>query len=151
MTLNYVYSVLLNSQKHFSNSLLVYKACSRLSLNDNLTTLLHLSNHLSCFSVSANILDGYFYKFASRPTGWTHVVLNYLGPHDGQGIRIYYNGTEVARDTTKATRSFSAGDGRIVVGRFNTDRDNNYASLQVDELIFFNQKVSAYELFSTYN
>ena len=26
---------------------------------------------------------------------WTHVLVNYIGPSDGEGIRIYYNGTQV--------------------------------------------------------
>ena len=70
------------------------------------------------------------------------MVLNYLGPGDGEGIRIYYDGSEVASDTTKTARSRSAGDGRIVVGRWYIDRDENYASVEIDELIFFNQALT---------
>ena len=34
----------------------------------------------------------------NRPIGWTHVVLNYIGPN--AGIKVYYNGTEVGSDTS---------------------------------------------------
>ena len=51
---------------------------------------------------------------------------------------MFINGTEVANDTTKAGGPYSAGDGRIVVGRIFTDHDYYYTSLEVDELIFFN-------------
>ena len=67
--------------------------------------------------------------------------MNYIGPNDGEGVRIYYNG-EVASKTTKTEGSYSAGDGKITVGRYYTNTDALYASFQVDELIFFNQILS---------
>ena len=30
------------------------------------------------------------------------------------------------------------GDGRIVIGRYNTDQDKEYSSVHIDELIYFN-------------
>ena len=33
--------------------------------------------------------DGRFYERHPRLTGWIHVVLNYIGPNNGQGIRIF--------------------------------------------------------------
>ena len=86
-----------------------------------------------------------------RPTGWTHIVLNYRGPNDGEGIRIYYDGTEVASNTTEGLGSRSAGDGRIVVGRVHTNHDERYASVQVDELIYFNAALTSDEVQSIYN
>ena len=76
------------------------------------------------------------------------MVLNYLGPNDQQGIRIFYNGEEVASDMSKNPPSHSPGDGRIVVGRFLTDRDQDqdYASVQVDEMLFFNQALSTTDI-----
>ena len=87
----------------------------------------------------------------STPTGWIHIVLNYLGPNDGEGIRMFYNGAEVASDATKDMYPRSPGDGRIVVGRFNTDMDKDYASVQVDELIYFNAALTSDEVQSIYN
>ena len=89
--------------------------------------------------------------FHSKPSGWTHVVLNYIGPNDGEGIRGYVNGVEVASDTTKTNASHSAGDGRIVVGRFKTDTDLSYASVHVDELIYFEASLTNDDVQSIYN
>ena len=78
-------------------------------------------------------------------------MLNYLGPNNGEGIEIYYNGTEVKSDGVKQARSMSSGDGRIVVGRHYTDQDWEYASVQVDELIYFNAALSSDHVQSIYN
>ena len=75
--------------------------------------------------------------------------MNYIGPNDGEGIRFYYNGAEVASVTTKSSVSYSPGDGRIVVGRCYTDQD--YASVQFDELIFFNAALTDADVQSIYN
>ena len=77
-----------------------------------------------------------------KPSGWTHYVMNYIGPNEGEGSRLHLNGAEVGSDTTKAAASPSAGNGRIVVGRLYTNSDEHYANVQVDELIFFNQTLS---------
>ena len=95
--------------------------------------------------------DGYFWTGHNRPTGWTHIVLNYIGPQISEGIRIYVNGTEVKSDTTKTSGSLRAGDGRIVVGRHYTDRDGYYASVQVDELIYFDAALTTDNILSIYN
>ena len=72
--------------------------------------------------------------------------MNYIGPNNGQRIQIYYNGTEVSTDPTKSSASRSPGDGRIVVGRFATDLDRHYATVMVDELLFFNQTLTSAEI-----
>ena len=56
---------------------------------------------------------------------------------------MFINGTEVGNDPGKTALSRSAGDGRIVGGRGWTNKDENYASVQVDELIFFNRHLSS--------
>ena len=86
-----------------------------------------------------------------RQIGWIHVVLNYIGPNDGEGIRVFYDGEEVASDTTKYASPLSAGDGRIVVGRHFPYQDWNYASVQVDELIYFNAVLTSDDVQSIYN
>ena len=106
---------------------------------------------LIAFRSFLNLLDRQFLASHSRPTGWTHVVLNYIGPHVGEGIRNYYNGQEVASDTDKERVDRSTGDGRIVVGREYTDGDRDYASVQVDELIYFNAVLTHAEVQSIYN
>ena len=106
---------------------------------------------LLSFRIFLILPDGYFYLKDPRPSGWIHVTLNYLGPNIGEGIKIFYDGTEVASDTTKDGGSFPAGDGRIVVGRFFTDTDEKYTSMQVDELLLFNQALSATDIALLYN
>ena len=87
----------------------------------------------------------------SVPTKWTHIVLNYIGPNDGQGIRIYFDGLKVKSDTDKRARSYSAGNGRIVVGRKFTNQDRDYVSVEMDELIFFNAALRSDNVQSIYN
>ena len=54
-------------------------------------------------------------------------------------------------DTDKSPGSNSAGDGRIVVGRRWVNLDQEYASVQIDELIYFNRALTNDELESIYN
>ena len=92
-----------------------------------------------------------------RPIGWTHIILNYFG--STAGIKVYYNGTEVASDTHMYTSSYSSqpADGRIVVGRMSTNRDQVpnrdilYTSMQMDELSYFNKTLSTTEITTMYN
>ena len=66
---------------------------------------------------------------------------------------MFIDGAEVANDTTKYTwlQTQPAGDGRIVVGRIYTDKDERYTSLQLDELIFFNKALSTTDITAMYN
>ena len=81
-------------------------------------------------------------------------MINYIGPNNGEGDEasmIFFNGTEVASKTTKPAQSYATGDGRIVVGRSYTHRDERYASVEVDELIFFNAALTGSDVMSIYN
>ena len=97
------------------------------------------------------LADGFFTIRNSKPSGWTHIVLNYIGPNYGEGTRIYYNGQEVDSDRAKGGTSYAMVDGRIVVGRRFTNVDEDYASITIDELIFFNRflKVDEIETLAT--
>ena len=94
------------------------------------------------------LLNKQFIIASLVPTGWTHIVFNYIGDDDGQGIRVY--GMEVVSDATRDVAR-SAGDGRIVVGRRWTDQDTYYASMEIDELIFFNKALSTTDIELLYN
>ena len=89
--------------------------------------------------------DGRFITYHSKPSGWVHIVLNYIGPNNGEGIKIYSDGVEQA-DTTKQSLSFSAGDGKIIIGRIFPNEDRNYGTFQIDKLIFFNQALTPEEI-----
>ena len=104
-----------------------------------------------CFRFRIYLLNGKFYAHVPIPIGWTHIVLNYIGSNDGEGIRISYDGQEVANSTTKDEGSYPAEDSRIVVGRSFTDEDRRYASMQIDELIFFNTALSTTDIKVLYN
>ena len=106
---------------------------------------------LLSFRIFFILSDGFFYLGHPKSAGWTHLTLNYIRYEDGQGIRMYYDGREVASDTTNFGGTYSAGDGRIVVGRIFTDRDENYASIQVDELIYFNKALTTTDIKLLYN
>ena len=88
------------------------------------------------------ILDGGFYVYADTPSGWTHLTLNYIGPDDEQGIDIYHDGTLTGSSTAKHAGSRSPGDTRVVIGRAFRDRDDYYGGVEVDELLFFNEKLT---------
>ena len=54
---------------------------------------------------------------------------------------MFIDGQEVASGTTQISRSGSVGDGRVVVGRTFINYQL-HASVEVDELIFFNQALN---------
>ena len=74
-------------------------------------------------------------------------VAIYIRPSDGEGIKLYINGAEVVSGTTKTAWSQSAGKiSKIVVGKFYTYRNLSYLSVQIDELTFFNNSLTAEEI-----
>ena len=87
-----------------------------------------------------NLLDGHFDVTISPSADWNHVVLNYIGPENRQGIQVYLDGLLTGSDSNKTSGINSPGDGRVVVERSKTDRNGNYTFIDVDELLFFNEK-----------
>ena len=77
--------------------------------------------------------------------------MNYIGPADGQGITVYTDGALQGSDTSKHTHSLQPGDGRVVIGRRYTDRDWDYASVEVDELTLWNRTLTLQEIQAVYN
>ena len=67
---------------------------------------------------------------------WTHVALNYIGPEDGQGMRIYVDGVLTRNVTTKILWAARNSDGRLRIGSPDTSGVN--AIDDIDELLFFN-------------
>ena len=93
------------------------------------------------------VSDGKYRVIANNPPGWFHTVLNFNGTDVGQGIKIFHNETEVGQDT-ELTRPYqrSDGSGRIAVGRRFSEFDENHASVEVNELLFFNEALSEEEI-----
>ena len=78
-------------------------------------------------------------------------MVNYIRHNAGQGVRIFFDGEQVKSDTTKGGGPLTSGDGRIVVGRINTEEDKGYTSIQVDELMFFNSSLTTGEIRAIFN
>ena len=85
------------------------------------------------------LLNSRFVTDVALPSGWFHVVMNYLGPEDGQGIRAYHNGVLIGSDNTTGSGTSSLGNGIVAVGKYPAENDGNYANVDMDELMFFNQ------------
>ena len=87
---------------------------------------------------------GHFKTFVTKPSGWFHVVLNFIGPNDG--IRAYHDGVEVGSNTNIHGNSKHNGDRRIVIGRYFVKSGVTYSSIQVDELLLFDQMLTDDEI-----
>ena len=79
-------------------------------------------------------------------SGWTHFALNYIRPNNGEGIELFRDGAEAVNSTTREITHRSDPDGRLVVGRYSTDTDNQYTSLEIDELFLFYHVLSSEEV-----
>ena len=103
---------------------------------------------LNCCRYIETLSDGPFYLFVGVPAGWVHAVLNFIGPDEGQGISIYNNGNHVGTNNTKHITDNENGqnDGHIEVGRLVGLIQAHYASVDVDELYFFNRTLTDAEI-----
>ena len=97
--------------------------------------------------------DGFFRIIydAETPKGWFHLVFNYIGPEDGEGTRVYYNGRKVASSFEKVGYNtlgigIKEGDGRIAIERIYTGSSSTSGSHEVDELFLFNQALTDEEI-----
>ena len=98
-------------------------------------------------SYAIRLPDGSFYAEGTRPSAWFHLVVNYIGPEEGGGIRVYYDGVLVGSDTRKDVHTISEGNGQIAIGRFyNNNNKWRDGSVVVDDLILFNQALTDDEI-----
>ena len=67
-----------------------------------------------------------------EPATWAHIVLNYIGPQDGEGIRVYKDGALAARDDSKYHIDCEVGNGVVVLRRQFKHRNEQHRSLDVD-------------------
>ena len=82
---------------------------------------------------------------------WTHLVLNFIGPNGGEGIEAFKDGTRRQFSRYGATSTYTAGEGRVVIGRRYVSRSQDYAQVELDELIFFNKALLHNEVMDLYN
>ena len=117
-------------------------------VSKNINTLLQWINIIVfSFRYSLILPNG----FNSVTTGytqsrWFHIVFNVIGPNDGQGYRIYHDGQLVKNVTQIFKTRSSSMDRRIVIGRSSTNSDDNYSSVQMDDLCFFNRALTKAEI-----
>ena len=100
------------------------------------------------------LYDRFFgYTHNEAPGEWTHVVVKYIGPGGGatRGIYVYYNGELEGDDTNRVSASLQAGNGRVVVGRHLPEEDQDYAGVQMDELLLFNSNLDGNLINVMYN
>ena len=83
---------------------------------------------------------------------WLHLAGVYYGASIGEGIAFYRDGALVARNTTlTSTPPVTPASGKLVLGRKRSELTGKYASIEVDELLLFNRKLSAPEAQMIYN
>ena len=93
------------------------------------------------------VSDGYFhYNHDSFPTDWYHLAMIFHGPNNGQGMSIYHNGSLVKYDLTKALKNYTGSSGNVIIGKRFTDRDEDYGSVMVDELTFWDRQLLPEEI-----
>ena len=78
-------------------------------------------------------------------------MLTYIGPNRGQGIRLFKDGALEDYDDSDWNRAFTAGDGRVIIGRRYVNRFYDYGHVEVDELIFFNKALQEDEVRELYD
>ena len=78
-------------------------------------------------------------------------MLNFIGPNSGEGIQAFRDGALISRHQSGSDGDQTIGDGRVVVGRKYPNTNKNYAHVEMDELIFFNQALLEEEVMELYN
>ena len=77
---------------------------------------------------------------------WFHSVMNFIGPNDGEGWRVYHDGIDLKHERWKQSSESYPNNGRITIGRRYTNHDGSYVDIQVDELMFFNKTLTVTEI-----
>ena len=81
------------------------------------------------------------------PDGWAHIAVNLKkDEHSAVSIEVYLNGVALDTEGESGQPEFTAGDGKIVVGRFHSRLDDKYALAQVDQLLLYNNALTENEI-----
>ena len=92
----------------------------------------------SITSVWFHMFDGKFsnHIFFVLLSGWTHIAVNYIGPDNGQGFRLYRDGVLAQIGFVKQAGGYTSANNTMRLGQL---PDNFYGDIVVDELLFFNK------------
>ena len=121
----------------------------------------HLKSHIheKCFRYQLTIPTGYdqdniptlksYMVSPERLHGsvWFHIVFNFLGLNDDQGIAVYHSGLLSGNPglTNRYHALMHTGPMALGVAYF-LNGEEMFSSLQVDELLFFNSSLTAHEI-----
>ena len=84
-----------------------------------------------------------FYDFPVLYVGdkkWFYVVVNYQA--NESRMEVYYDGEKRFIATGGHPHSFASGNDVVQIGRRYTDIDDNYSSMEADDLLSFNTSLS---------
>ena len=163
-----IYSVILNEShnrisqdKMFNYSLMsfIYKIC--LIMHTELSYISWIEDAWLVFK--SNLHSNHFRNYTAVKTWmfwanvakfddqWIHLVLNYIGPIFQEGVQAFSDGTLRSSNQGIGFGTQTPGDGRVVVGRRYVSRNDDYAQVEVDELVFFNRALLEEEVRELYN
>ena len=80
------------------------------------------------------------------PSGWFHLVVSIVGPSNGEGLRVYYNGVLKGSDSSKGGGTANGNSGQLVIGRRLVTVNGFFASVTVDELTLWSRSLTAAEI-----
>ena len=84
-----------------------------------------------------------------KPVGWLHIawVINDLG----MGFSMYHDGALQATYTTPVSDAGDPDTGEVVIGKKYLNEDGHFSGITVDELSFWNRKLTAQEITDIFN
>ena len=95
----------------------------------------------TCFSFWVALSNAHMYKLFSKVDGqWIHLVLNFMGRNDG--FQAFKDGALVPGQVTTDSFHRSPGDGRLAFGRRYPNTDDFYSSVDLNEMVFINRKLT---------
>ena len=108
---------------------------------------------ITYFRYRVRLLEERFTVTVPKPSGWFHIVLNFIPGNKttdveepSDQIRVYHDGILVGSDFSEGVGFALGGHGRIVIGQSylpgTRNTANSYISAKVDELMFFNQSLT---------
>ena len=82
---------------------------------------------------------------------WHHFASSFTGLGDGEIFKTYCDGTICDEDDDWSFDVITGpGNGIVVIGRSYTNLHNGYASVELDELLFFNLALEVQEVEALY-
>ena len=77
-------------------------------------------------------------------------MLNFIR-EEGEKFQVFKDGALVSVHQSENIVGRSPEDGRLVLGRRYTHGDQDYATIDLDDLVFFNRKLTAQEVAQIYD